>query len=203
MCEKSISFNGEMNAAVRERRKTVTRLCAKYRDGYKSLPVPRDAKFIGVKDGKFVWELDGIRFVVKPPYQQGDIVYVKETYDELPVRPDGSFCDKGSTYLYYKSDGDLRPRGWRDSWKPSLQMPKAVARTFLKISSVRVEHLKDIFLDPPGPENQIVRSGYRYGCDFIAGWQNGLKKSQWPSYGYDANPWVWVVEFELYWPEER
>ena len=197
---KPILFNNDMNIEIRAKRKNITRRCMKYHDGYKQLPVPSEAEFIGIKDGMYVWSLDGVIFAVKAPYQQGDVLYVRETYDELPVQPDGSCCDKGS-YLYYKADGDLRPRGWRNNWKPSMHMPKHVARTFLRVTEVRVEHLRDIFLDPPGPNNQIVREGFRYGCDFIAGWQNTVKKNERHLYGYDANPWVWVIEFEHYWPE--
>ena len=164
---KPILFNTDMNIAIREQRKSVTRRCVKYHDGYKQLPVPPEAEFIGIKDGQHIWSLDGVIFATTAPCHQGDILYVRESYDELPVRPDGSFCETGSC-LYYKADGDLRPRGWRDSWKPSLHMPKAMSRTFLKVTEVRVERLKDIFLDPPGPNNQIVREGFRYGCDFIA-----------------------------------
>ena len=60
----------------------------------------------------------------------------------------------------------------------------------------RVERLRDIFDDPPGPENQIVKEGFRYGCDFNAAWNRTIKPADRALYGWEADPYVWVIEFE-------
>ena len=84
----------------------------------------------------------------------------------------------------------------KGTWKPSIHMPKDAARLFLRVTGVWAERLQDINLDPPGAENQVIREGSRYLCDFIAVWDRTIKPSDRPAYGWDANPWVWVIEFE-------
>ena len=81
-------------------------------------------------------------------------------------------------------------------WRPSIHMPREAARIFLRVTALRAERLRDIFEDPPGPENQVVREGLKYGCDFIATWENTIKPKERSAYGWEANPWVWVIEFE-------
>lgn len=63
-------------------------------------------------------------------------------------------------------------------------------------TGVRAERLQDINLDPPGPDNQVIKEGLHYLCDFIAVWEMTIKPANRPLYGWDANPWVWVIEFE-------
>lgn len=75
-------------------------------------------------------------------------------------------------------------------------MPSDYARIFLRVTNVSVERLQDIMDDPPGPNNQIVREGCRYGCDFIALWDRTIKKAEMPLYGWGANPFVFRIEFE-------
>lgn len=206
MNPKPILFNTEMNTEVRAGRKTATRRCVKYRSKDGLRPVPTDAKFVGVKVGKFTWETEDSIFSVKAPYQAGDILYVRETFAKLfYVDPDG-YTHFDKPMYYYAADGApgivlVDADGFEEDdqkirWRPSIHMPKEAARTFLKVTDVRVEHLQDIFLDPPGPNNQVVKEGCRYGGDFIAVWQNTCKKEDLPLYGYDANPWVWVIEFQ-------
>lgn len=169
MVIKSIIFNTDMVRAILDGRKTVTRRVVKLpRCGYFEHEPPR----------------------VVPPYQSGDILYVRETWSPVFVHP--------KRYLY-KADVDAGQGegvGLPIKWHPSIHMPKEAARIFLRVTDVRVEQLEEIFEDPPGPNNQIVREGCRYGCDFIATWQNCLKPADREFFGVDANPWVWVIEFE-------
>ena len=95
-----------------------------------------------------------------------------------------------------QNNGFLRIRHPGKSRFPSIHMPKDAARLFLRVTGVWAERLQDINLDPPGPENQVVREGARYLCDFIAVWDRTIKPADRQTYGWDANPWVWVIEFE-------
>lgn len=88
-------------------------------------------------------------------------------------------------------------------WHPSLHMPKDAARIFLRVTNVRVERLQDITvedalaegmdkyirLNGELDENSIITS-------FIGIWNSTIKKSDLDRYGWNANPWVWVIEFE-------
>lgn len=69
-------------------------------------------------------------------------------------------------------------------------MPKEAARIWLKVTGVGVEQLQDITWD----------DGYREWLEnpakFNELWDSTIKKKDLPLYGWDANPWVWVTEFE-------
>lgn len=99
-------------------------------------------------------------------------------------------------------------------WKPSLFMPKEAARIWLKVTDMRVERLQEI--TPNGAESEGVGNlfyddiGYgekNYGTEvdpeygiakeqFAWLWESTIKKSDLDRYGWDANPWVWAIEFE-------
>lgn len=102
----------------------------------------------------------------------------------------------------------------RIHWHPSIHMSKEAARIWLKVTNVRVERLQDI--TPKGAESEGVGNlfyddiGYgekNYGTEvdpeygiakeqFAWLWESTIKKSDLDRYGWDANPWVWVIEFE-------
>ena len=90
-------------------------------------------------------------------------------------------------------------------YRPSIRMPKEAARIWLKVTNVRVERLQQI------TEVGIRKEGIEVDpkeCvgkfDFISElfflfqrlWDSTIKKSDLDRYGWDANPWVWVIEFE-------
>lgn len=128
------------------------------------------------------------RRAVKLPYHPGDILWVRETWN-------GDWCDH---YIYKADGGSAKAAGYaaEPKWRPSIHMPREAARLFLRVTDVRVERLQDINLDPPGPKNQVVREGLRYLSDFIAVWDRTIKPADLHLYGWDANPWIQVIEFE-------
>lgn len=218
-----ILFNTEMVRAIMDGRKTVTRRIAK------KIPVETHRieindsieTFKGVKCKKFEchwggYQTDTESFVdgmciVKPPCQPGDILYVRETWAFLPCMDctrEGTNC--GRTCVTYEdrdsvSDGCFvyradHPHPEHVSWSPSIHMPKAAARTWLKVKDVRVERLKDIddagaYDEGAGHADWIYQNGARR-CEFKKLWNSTIKKSDHVRYGWDANPWVWVIEFE-------
>lgn len=135
----------------------------------------------------------------KVPYRPGDILYVRETwaawsrtYGAVPV-------------LYYKADGDA-PDGIK--WRPSIHMPREAARIFLRVTDVRVERLQDIteeqaraegaidnrhFIHSPDNEYETLHSAREH---FAGIWDSTIKPADRDLYGWAANPWVWVIEFE-------
>jgi hypothetical protein len=124
------------------------------------------------------------------PICPGDILYVRESYSEL------------SFGYVYKADGEnIDHLGNVIKWHPSIHMPKEAARIWLKVTDVRVEQLQDI--DGKGCVKEgIEEEPLKYvGDEFVKGmfhdlWDSTIKKSDLDRYGWDANPWVWVIEFE-------
>lgn len=172
---KPILFNTDMVRAILDGRKTVTRRVVKFQHG-------QNPQWTGyIPDGPVLYGSNNIP-ASKSLYHPGDILYVRETWAR----------SMAGTYIYKATDTPII----LDRWRPSIHMPKDAARLFLRVTDARVERLQDIFKDPPGPKNQVVREGFRYGCDFIATWQNTMSRKDLPVYGWDANPWVWVIEFE-------
>ncbi|PWE85077.1 hypothetical protein LD38_00200 [Agathobacter rectalis] len=108
----------------------------------------------------------------------------------------------------------------RIHWRPSIHMPKEAARIWLKVTDVKMERLQemkpvDVIKEGAYPDcwdclNTYEESGSQccYGteeqcsqCDGVMMeweklWNSTIKKSDLDSYGWDANPWVWVIEFE-------
>ena len=138
-----------------------------------------------------------------PPYHTDDILYVRETWCGLPVNEAGHM--RGHTIYYYKADGELRPEGWRGAWKPSIHMPKKAARIWLQVTGVRVERLQQITEVGIRKEGIEVNPNECAGkFDFISElfflfqrlWDSTIKKCDFDRYGWESNPYVWVIEFE-------
>jgi len=186
---------------------------------------------------------------ILPPYQPGDILYVRETWAHIPCIE----CNMGSTFhiqckenpVDYDDGNSIAegcfiyrasyPYPQRICWHPSIHMPKEAARIWLKVTDVRVERLQEIeaksvyaegaLAEVPlicekinNPENfdkwnEDKKSDWfrptaiarvianielenRLIEKFHKIWDSTLKKSDLSRYGWEANPWVWVIEFE-------
>lgn len=200
---RPILFNGEMVRAILEGRKTVTRRVIKGADE------SMYAGMCGLGPGLFDRNT-GLR-VKEPYYRLGDILYVRETWN-------GDWCDH---YIYRADGGNAKTAGYSQEpkWRPSIHMPKKAARIWLKVTDVRVERLQDISVP------DMIKEGVRaFGCEpclelnerckpqtsedgfcgaedqaedmFSDLWDSTTKKFDLAKYGWKANPWVWVIEFE-------
>ena len=217
MAIKPILFNTEMVRAILDGRKDATRRIVKG-------VIPDDAVwgytaftpkgYISCR-GTFA-DGYGEKFF-KLPCESGDILYVRETW--------GEGYEEG-TYIYRASDKLAGLPTFKESSKliyhPSIHMPKEAARIWLKIMNVRVERLQemkpvDVIKEGAYPDcwdclNTYGESGSQccYGteeqcsqCDEVMMeweklWNSTIKKSDLDSYGWSANPWVWVIEFERF-----
>lgn len=197
---KPILFNTEMVRAILDGRKGATRRIVK---GF----IPDDAVwgytaftpkgYISCR-GTFA---DGYgEKIFKLPCETGDILYVRETWKKAP-----------NGYYYYE-DWQRNDIADITKWKPSIHMPKEAARIWLKVMNVRVERLQEI------TDEQAKREGIQYDeCPtgfawkqetdmhncyttpigaMQALWNSTVKKSDIDRYGWDANPYVWVISFE-------
>ena len=188
---KPILFNTEMVCAIQDGKKTVTRRVIKPRSknayGFMVTERVSDGAFMGVYD----YDEDENAFdnPQKQPAYTGDILYVKETWPEhYTADSDGELV-----YCYKADDVDLKSEclpGENNRWWQSTYMPKEAARIFLRVTGVRVERLQDI------DDDGVVAEGFEIGAPFEEIWDKTVKKSDLDRYGWDANPWVWVIEFE-------
>lgn len=240
MSVKPILFNTEMVRAIRDGRKKCTRRIVKIPNYIKQQD---DGLYTLFAEGTCYenQHFEEIVQYLKKPYQPGDILYVRETWQcwrahryeataDIRFRAGGDdvrlqFAN-GSTDSIDRYDFDTFVHKWfshNGEWKPSLFMPKEAARIWLKVTDVRVERLQEIdedgvwdegFKFKPPCLTRVSADGHtceldgpcmssiKY-CDMTMGelfgrelWNSTIKKSDLDRYGWDANPWVWVVEFE-------
>jgi hypothetical protein len=133
------------------------------------------------------------------PYgQPGDRLWVRETF--------GVMADKYHRVAYAADTGHTASgravseiEGGR--WRPSIFMPRSACRLVLELTDVRVERLQAITAEGAiaegipsrGIEPPCLASAIMYLHDFEQLW-NGINGAR--GYGWDANPWVWVVSFQ-------
>lgn len=186
-----ILFNTEMVRANLDGRKTCTRRLVRFLPG-------ENPQWTGyIRDGLMLYNGRNEPCIMKAPYQPGDILYVRETWCALPVNEAGHI--RGHSVYYYKADGDLRPEGWRGKWHPSIRMPKEAARIWLKVTDVRVERLQEMWASDASKEGIYFSKPTTADEMLIAFaklWDSTIKKSDIYHYGWDANPYVWVIEYE-------
>lgn len=202
MAIKPILFNTEMVRAILEGRKTCTRRLVKPQPDEKhTYPLgfvtdSTEKKKVG-RFGFGIDEYGGSIQYEKPPYQPGDILYVRETWCK------GYLMNAKERYYYKADDNDFLC-----TWHPSTNMPKQAARIWLRVMDVRVERLQDVTEDGAKAEGAIDNRGFIHSPEneydrihtardhFIKIWNSTIKKSDIDRYGWDANPYVWVISFE-------
>lgn len=189
---KPILFNTEMIRAILDGRKTVTRRVVRFPPG---LTGSHQVGETGNPDNPIglMW-VGGIK---RPPYQFGDILYVRETWNGIPANEKAGIQAK----YWYKADDkkDADTGVLRNHWHPSIHMPKEAARIFLRVTGVRAERLQD--METPDDKNYIAE-GAKDKHDFIYIWNDTIRPAELDIYGWYANPWVWVIEFERISKEE-
>ena len=202
---KPILFSTDMVRAILEGRKTVTRRAMKPQPE-KSADSPYEC--IG---GRFAFRIGEYACTdqYKPPYRPGDILYVRETWNRLL----GDWIYKADQKPGMKNPG---------RWHPSIHMPREAARIFLRVADVRVERLHEFGIEDAKKEGVVpisrpggCRCQWAYdGCmeepcpnraayeidrhvePFVEVWDSTIRPTDRTIYGWEANPWVWVIEFK-------
>jgi hypothetical protein len=215
---KPIIFSTEMARAIPDGRKTMTRRVIK------GLPENQDGCELGIikrSDGT----LTGYGFE-KMLYNTGDILWVRETWRErfgmsyanygcgsaYPVDDvheiefkAGGFvtCVGGMTFC--PDECTIKMSEEWSKWHSPRYMLRIAARIFLKVTNIRVERLQEITEEDAEAEgvepirdvleNIYFQDGYSIGyrLAFEDVWNSINAKH---GYGWDVNPWVWVIEFE-------
>lgn len=222
MKERPILFTGAMVRALLDGTKTQTRRVVKPQPDFASARVALDGDVggthvvydddfggIGLKRGSFTaFVLPNIHCPYGTP---GDRLWVRETWLEDP-EDDGTWhytsymsC-KGSPLSeiprkFQKPEHCIYREGWDGvdvRWRPSIHMPRWASRILLEIVAVRVERLQDIGVEDIEAEGVATSDEaiMEHGCrarvlDFTRLWESINRAGSW-----DANPWVWVVEFK-------
>jgi len=210
--EHPILFSTPMVQAILERRKTMTRRISKHQHWSFS-------ELIDVNENGITQKND--RTVSCPYGQPGDKLWVRETWAKYRAFGESVLADAPFIYKADQDecdqypcliDGEVICVSNRGGWKPSIHMPKAAARIWLEIVSVKVERLQDITVEDAIKEGikkeKFTPTGeecyYFYPCkdlrddsylddpktSFYSLWKSINSQDSW-----DANPWVWVIDF--------
>ena len=209
MAIKPILFNTEMVKAILEGRKTQTRRLIK----------PQPTSMLTLMPYR-KWGSTSQMHVWTPPAYAGYVLWVRETWAPFCINKNtcrnvllSHDCD------CYKAGPDVCVDEYGCKWHPSIHMPKEAARIFLRVTGVRTERLHDMTdrdAEKEGIGNLYLEDvGFGdkdYGCmkylecevgltglqleQFAHLWDSTIKKDDLPCYGWEANPWVWVIEFE-------
>lgn len=178
MKERPILFSAPMVRAILEGRKTQTRR------------VIKDCYLLG---GPPTDEL----LKLCPYGQRGDRLWVREAFHICPHHED----------YFYRADDENLPIKCKahTKWRPSIHMPRAASRTLLEITGLRVERLQDISQADAIAEGVYAFNSQSKGLEGKPYYRslfppNKLFKQLWDSINgedsWDANPWVWVIEFK-------
>ena len=226
MAIKPILFNTEMVRAILDGRKSCTRRICKDANEYTVPDMNfynADRRTYAVHNFADKEHMEQLSTAERTcPICPGDILYVRETWTEecgkcyYRADYDSDYLDPCETLSggYPAScrnhpgcDGCMAT-STRIHWHPSIHMPKEAARIWLKVTDVRVERLQSITEGGAKAEGAIDNRGFIHSPEneydrihtarehFIEIWSSTIKKSDIDRYGWNANPWVWVIEFE-------
>lgn len=224
MSIKPILFNTEMVRAILDGRKTCTRRVIKtqprsklcYEFGGTWVYPSSSAHEIWGKEYKLPDDIakEDLAKRWNPPYHTDDILYVRETWQKAGLVDDFDQVVDGTEKYYYAAgpekpyfdfwvDPETGEHKDRMPWRPSIHMPKEAARIWLKVTNVRVERLQDITgqgVLKEGLNSHVHPKAFYFDMNqlemFENLWNSTINKSDFERYGWDANPYVWVVEFE-------
>lgn len=199
--ERGMIFNGEMVRAILDGRKTQTRRIMK--------PQPADdiARGVFPNPDAYGWKSSlkhkhGSTTAHFCPFgQPGDRIWVRETF-----RVHSRATDVAT--LVYKAS---ERQSWNEQthrvpvsvcnkpavieiWTPSIHMPRWASRILLEITDVRVERLKSISEEDAkaeGAPTECCVIGDKHFLGFRSLWKDIYGDDSW-----QANPWIWVIEFK-------
>lgn len=196
MRERPILFSAPMVRAILEGRKTQTRLVMKHQP--QRVIVPGLGPMLAIQqprgENRWLWPNARDEIIASCPYgAPGDRLWVRETWGLHQQQFDHECHD-----VIYRAD-DQRPSV--DRWRPSIHMPRWASRIDLEVTGVRVERLQDISSDDATAEGWPHVATGGVGAPLAEAYPIGWFANLWESINgagsWNANPWVWAVEFRL------
>jgi hypothetical protein len=195
---KGILFKPDLIKAIVEGRKTQTRRLAGLNEINES-PDSWKYRGSGIAIGKHFFEVFEVpetttcHSYLKPRYQVGETVYIKEAWaDMVCVASTEKGKGKGESRPIYKSTADSTElKILEGHWKSPMFMPVWAARYFIKITDVRVERLQEITPEDCRREGSYMATDKDDEGGFVNLWDSINPKYPWAS-----NPYVFVYSFE-------
>ncbi|MCA7012502.1 hypothetical protein LF934_07560 [Dickeya dadantii] len=183
MKERGMIFNADMVRAILDGRKTQTRRIIKL-SHERGMVNP----VVCGKNGEISSVTCRLAPTLCPHGGVGDRLWVRETFAS------GLCTETTLAYRATHKPEDLE-EGWGEAikWTPSIHMPRWASRITLEITGVRVERLNDISdVDAmaEGCSTSCMRSGDSLSDVYARLWSSIYGADNW-----QANPWVWVIEF--------
>jgi len=205
-----IIFSTPMVQAILNGNKTMTRRIIKQQPRNTISSALKHPSVAIAKPGEYV--VDNNRTIICRYGIPGDQLWVRETF--FSSLPDEILNATTGTPIFYKADlNDLsrlslqslmQEHGYK--WKPSIHMTFAAARIFLKIIDIRIERLTDITEEDCISEGISMQYlGFKRRFSFPLCSENFVSPKTafnllWEYVNgpgsWDANPWVWVIEFK-------
>jgi hypothetical protein len=196
--ERPILFSGPMVRAILAGTKTMTRRVVKPTSGPHTVE-----QVISTPDSLAAF----IR--TRCPYGvPGDRLFVRETGWQRPERTPRMMREGADTWerYYYDADGlgegdHEQFKAWGFKRRPAIHMPRKYSRLTLEVLKVRVERLQEISEKDCLAEGVsrlkhvrgVLSKKWKHTDAFRELWDSINSKR---GYGWNANPWVWVVEFK-------
>ncbi|HCF8116769.1 TPA: morphogenetic protein [Klebsiella pneumoniae] len=201
MTERGMIFNGEMVRAILDGRKTQTRRPVKF-------PILDRNLGCELAGNELAGELSAGNYLNSAFGKPGDRIWVRETFQGPLFDYDlmDSYCKDPTPFekpefCVYKADGVPAPEFYDADdelhccWRPSIHMPRWASRILLEITDVRVERLQSITLGDICKEVGCGLYDFRPATHGFQVWEE-LWKSIYGAESWNANPWVWVIEFK-------
>lgn len=217
---KPILFNTDMVCSILDGRKTVTRRVMKPQPDITPIPTFGGSYRVSMEKNVFVkppYRTSDILYVRETwrvqsahRFEADARIEFKSGGDLVRIQFPG-----GGTQYHSRRQYDAFVSKWaNDRWHPSIHMPREAARIFLRVTDVRVERLQDITeldilekegvtVDFPQPKPSYMSLAYtetrlkpavRKAFEDL--WDKTVNPADRSRYGWEANPWVWVIEFE-------
>lgn len=194
-------FNAEMVRAILDGRKTQTRRPIKW----------KQTRFteIAERDDGSLWpwaedcERGGDIWFACPYGEIGDRIWVRETFrvhsratDVATLVYRASVRNSWTEQTHRVPVAVCNKPATPEKWTPSIHMPRWASRILLEITDVRVERLRDLSEEDAKSEGITppaggVLPGWEYRINFRDLWMDIYGTDSW-----EANPWVWVIEFK-------
>jgi hypothetical protein len=227
---KQILFNTQMVRAILDGKKTQTRRVNKDGSEYSAPdmsffdPESRTYAIRNYADREHQQQTSLVQAPV--PICPGDILWVRETWAENPC-----LWEK-TKYIYRADShlADEAEQKWRPSIHMPREAARIFMRVMdVRVERLQEMTEDDAFaegLDYNPPCMELIPQGYqeppvtcyvssdiqcpadppcnhsfpeRFGSEI---WNKTIKPAELGRYGWDANPWVWVIDFERYYPAD-